>query len=262
MRRALTVALAVVLTVLVPAVVRAQQQDEESQMGAQLYAELKARGEIVSSSPLYDRLRPISDPIARAVQPRYAYPIHFYLVHEQQPNAFAAPGGNVYVTDSLMYFVRNTEELAGTLCHETSHLIHHDSLAKMKDEEEIRKRAIGATILLGPSIRLLLAEAAIGDLDALHYSRGVEERADITGSDTCAAANYNPWGLVWLFEAFSDSRATPPEFLSDHPDDAHRVALLEQHFRENPARFARFNSNPKSAVPLVVAKNEPETFLK
>jgi beta-barrel assembly-enhancing protease len=116
----------------------AAQQDEERQMGAQLFDQLKAQGEIVSASPLYDQLRPISDRIAAAVQPRYSYPIHFYIVHEQQPNAFAAPGGNVYVTDSLMYFVHNTEELAGTLCHETSHLIHHDSMALMKQDQAIR----------------------------------------------------------------------------------------------------------------------------
>jgi predicted Zn-dependent protease len=260
-RKAAILAGALALAALVPLRASAQQ-DEETQMGAQLFDQLKAQGEIVATSPLYDRLRPISDPIGRAVQPHYAYPIHFYIVHEQQPNAFAAPGGNVYVTDSLMYFVRNTEVLAGTLCHETSHLIHHDSLAKMKDEQAIRQRAIAATILLGPSIKLLLATVMIGNLDALHYSRDVEERADITGSDTCAAANYNPWGLVWLFQDFSNSRATPPEILSDHPNDAHRIALLEQHFRDNPSRFARFDSNPKSAAPLVVAKNEPETFLK
>lgn len=261
MHKVVTATLFLILAAITP--VRADtQQDEESQMGAQLFDQLKAQGEIVSASPLYDRLRPISVPIANAVQPHYSYPIHFYIVHEQQPNAFAAPGGNVYVTDSLMYFVHNTEELAGTLCHETSHLIHHDSVALMKRDQVIRARAIAATILLGPSIKALLAIAAIGQLDSLHYSRGEEERADLTGSDTCAAAGYNPWGLVWLFRDFSNSRATPPEILSDHPNDAHRVELLENHFRQNPAMFARFDSDPKSATPLTVSKNEPEQFLK
>jgi Zn-dependent protease with chaperone function len=47
-------------------------------------------------------------------------------VHETQPNAFSEPGGNAYVTDSMMTFVKNKEELAGVLCHEVSHDIHHD----------------------------------------------------------------------------------------------------------------------------------------
>src|SRR5277367_5538231 len=103
------------------------QGGDEAQMGAQLFNQLKAQGEIVSSSPLYDRLSPIATELTTVVQPQYQYPIHFYLVHESQPNAFAAPGGNVYVTDSLFYFVKNEQELEGTLCHETSHLLHHDS---------------------------------------------------------------------------------------------------------------------------------------
>lgn len=240
-----------------------QQSSDEAQMGQQLFDQLRSQGEIVSSSPLYATLEPLADRITRVIQPSYDYPIHFYIVHESQPNAFAAPGGNVYVTDSLFYFVRNTEELAGTICHETSHLLHHDSMQKMKDDEQIRARALAATILLGPTVKTILAVTAIGQLDALHYSRAVEERADLTGSDTCALAGYNPWGLVWLFEDFSKSNMpNPPEILSDHPDFQNRIAALEHHFAQNPARFAHFNSNPKSATRLHVPANESEKFLR
>jgi predicted Zn-dependent protease len=83
------------------------------------------------------------------------------------------------------------------------------------------------------------------------------------GSDTCAAANSNPWGLVWLFQDFSSSNlAQPPEILSDHPNDAHRVAALEAHFRANPAKFAAFNRSPASATPLKPPANEAENFLR
>lgn len=221
---------------LCPFAAGAQSSDDtdEPKMGAQLFEQLKSAGEIVSSSPLYDRLRPIADQITRVVQPRYRYPIHFYIVHEQQPNAFAAPGGNIYVVDSLFYFVKNTEELAGTICHETSHLLHHDSVNQMKRNDEIRARAIAATVLLGPGVGTALAATAIAQLDSLHYSRDIEESADITGSDTCAAAHYNPWGLVWLFDDFSNSDLKqPPEILSDHPNDGHRVQALEKHFWVN-----------------------------
>src|SRR5258708_908513 len=136
---------------------RADDNSDEVQLGGQLFAQLKAQGEIVKTSPLYDSLAPIAAAITKVVQPHYPYPIHFYIVHEKQPNAFAAPGGIVYVVDSLMYFVHNTEELAGTLCHETSHLIHHDSVNLMKRNENIKRRAIAATILLRPPIGTALA---------------------------------------------------------------------------------------------------------
>jgi len=238
-------------------------QYDEPAMGKQLFDELRSEGEIVVSSPLYATLRPLAERITRVVQPQYNYPIHFFIVHEAQPNAFAAPGGNIYVTDSLFYFVRNTEELTGTICHETSHLLYHDSARKMKDEEEIAARALGATVLLGPSVGTVLAVTTIARLDALHFSREVEERADLRGSDTCALAGYNPWGLVWLFQDFSHAdMKNPPEVLSDHPDFQHRIAALEQHFQQNPERFSGFNSSPQSATPLHVPRNESEKFLR
>ena len=237
--------------------------NDEAQMGAQLFDQLKSQGEIVKSSPLYDTLRPMAAAITKVVQPSYPYPIHFYIVHEAQPNAFAAPGGNVYVVDSLFYFTKNTEELAGTLCHETSHLLHHDSMELMQRDQEIMERAIAATILLGPTVKTILLATAISRLDSLHYSRAAEESADLTGSDTCAKAGYNPWGLVWLFQDFSNAQLdSPPEMLSDHPDDANRIKALEQHFQQNPAEFSRYSSNPKTATPLVLPKNEAEQFLR
>jgi len=241
----------------------AQSTDDEAQMGAQVFDQLKSQGEIVASSPLYDTLNPIARGITRIVQPQYAYPIHFYIVHEKDPNAFAAPGGNVYVVDSLFYFVHNREELAGTICHEMSHLIHHDSARKVKHDEAIRNREIAGAILLGPTWREAVLASIIGNLDSLHFSRSEEESADITGADTCAAANYNPWGLVWLFNDFENAHfQTPPEILSDHPDNTDRIKALEQHFSQNPATFARFSSNPQTATPLKLPKNTSEKFLK
>jgi beta-barrel assembly-enhancing protease len=238
-------------------------QDEEVQMGQEVFNELKAKGEIIESSPLYDQLRPIADAITRAAQPRYNHPFKFYLVHETQPNAFATPGGNVYVVDSLLYFVKNTDELAGTLCHEVSHTIHHDTMTLMEKQKNIEEREVGAAVLLGPTRAHILAIALLGKLNSLSYSRDVESRADITGSDVCATAGYNPWGLVWLFQDFKNANiGQVPQILSDHPNDQNRVQSLEQHFRKNPAVFEKFNQDPKSAAPLVVPKNAPEVFLR
>ena len=239
------------------------QDSDESQMGAQLYKEMVAQREVVATTPLYQVLKPIADAISRAAEPRYHAPIHFYIVHSSEPNAFAAPGGNIYVIDSLMYFVHNREELAGTLCHETSHLIHHDSVKELDNDEAIRERELIGMILLGPSVGTAVAASAVGKLDSMHFSREAEESADLTGADTCAAAGLNPWGLVWLFRDFSSANMkTPPEILSDHPNNQHRIEALEAHFKSDPARFARFSSDPKTATALRLPRNEAEAFLK
>jgi predicted Zn-dependent protease len=237
--------------------------DDETQVGQEMFNELKAKGEIVASSPLYDGLQPITDAVARTAQPRYNHPFKFYLVHEQQPNAFSVPGGNVYVTDSLLYFVKNTEQLAGTLCHEVSHTIHHDSMNLIEKEHQVERREIGAAILLGPTRAHLLAIALLGKLHSLGYSREAEAAADITGSDICAATSYNPWGLVWLFQDFDAADPNQlPQLLSDHPDNQHRVTALEKHFHENPSVFASFPSDSKTAKPYVAPKNANLVFMR
>jgi len=239
-----------------------QNQDEEVQLGQEVFNELKAKGEIIESSPLYDQLKPFADAITRAAQPRYNHPFKFYLVHETQPNAFATPGGNVYVVDSLLYFVKNSEELAGTLCHEVSHTIHRDTVTLMEKDQKLEKREIGAAILLGPTRAHLLAILLLGKLHSLSYSRDVESRADITGSDICAGAGYNPWGLVWLFQDFDNAKmGQVPQLLSDHPSNQNRVDALEKHIRKNPSVFAKFDADPKSAAPFVVPKNVAEVFM-
>ena len=238
-------------------------QDEEVQMGQEVFNELKAKGEIIESSPLYDQLRPIADAITRAAQPQYNHPFKFYLVYENQPNAFATPGGNVYVVDSLLYFVKNTDELAGTLCHEVSHTIHHDTVTLMEKRQKIAEREVGAAVLLGPTRAHVLAIALLGRLHSLSYSRDVESRADLTGSDVCAGARYNPWGLVWLFQDFQNADGGQvPQLLSDHPDNQNRVETLERHFRSNPSVFGKFNADPKSAAQMSVPKNASEVFLR
>ena len=236
--------------------------DQETELGLETYKQLLARGEIIDSSPLYEDLKPIADAISRAAQSRYPHPFKFFLVHESQPNAFATPGGNVYVVDSLLYFVKNKEELAGTLCHEVSHTIHRDGVTLMEKEKRIERHEVEAAILLGPTRAHLIAIALLGRLHSLGYSREAESNADITGSDICAAAGINPRGLIWLFQDFQNANtAQIPQLLSDHPADGTRIQTLEKHFKDNPATFAKFNPDQKSATPFKVEKNAPETFL-
>jgi beta-barrel assembly-enhancing protease len=256
-------AIALMASVGAPRAAQDPRSDDEVQVGQQVFDELKAKGEIVSSSPLLDVLLPVATPVTRAAQPHYNHPFKIYLVHEQQPNAFATPGGNIYVTDSLLYFVKNTEQLAGTLCHEVSHTIHHDSMNLIEKERQVARQEIGAAILLGPTRARVLALALIGKLRSLGYSREAESAADLTGSDICAATGSNPWGLVWLFQDFQAAdTAQVPQLLSDHPDNPHRVDALKKHFAQNPAVFSSFSADARTAKAFTVPKDATEAFLR
>jgi predicted Zn-dependent protease len=133
----------------------------------------------------------------------------------------------------------------------------------LKKQEQIHEREIGGAILLGPTRAHLLAITLLGKLHSLSYSREAESRADLTGADLCAAAGSNPWGLVWLFQEFKDSRSMEiPQLLSDHPNDRNRIDALERHFHSDPRVFGRFDSNARSATPLSVPNKAPVVFLR
>jgi predicted Zn-dependent protease len=258
MKRLLALALSLgMLAFAGPATAQSSDDQTETQIGQQEYQALEQKGEIIGSSPYYAILNPIAQQIKRVADPQYYHPFRFILVHETQPNAFAVPGGNVYVTDSLMKFVKNREELAGVLCHETSHDIHHDVLHLYQKQQKTATAYTIGDILAniatgGRASRAIDTVANIGfNLQSLHYSRDVEAAADYKGAQTCAEAGSNPWGMVWLFQAFqTQDTSAPPNFLSDHPSDQARIAALQQEFRDTPNLFGRFSSNIASATPL------------
>jgi predicted Zn-dependent protease len=240
-----------------------QQQDPETTLGDESFKELHAKAEIIRATPLYGSLQPITEPIAKVAGQHYNHPFKFYLVHEAQPNAFSVPGGNVFVVDSLLYFARSKEEMAGVLCHEVSHTLHHDSMKKIEQDRKVAAAELGALILLHPTVGKMIAVDLLGSLHKNGYSRELESAADITGSDVCAAAGYNPYGLIWLFQDFKNANADQvPQLLSDHPSFAARIEALQRHFKENPKVFGKFNSDPKSATPLGAQKDAPVIFLR
>ncbi len=237
--------------------------DQETELGDAVYKDLKDKAMIIAKSPLYESLNPVTTTVIRAAQPHYQHPFKFLLVHDPRPNAFSVPGGVVYVTDALLYFVKNTEELAAVLCHEVSHTIHHDSMNRIKEMEKAYGVAIGTTILLGPTVANVIAAKILTDLYGNAYSRDVESSADLSGSDTCAAAGYNPYGMIWLMQDFIEANPDQvPQLLADHPSHETRIRALQSHFRENRDVFSRFSSDRKLATPFSVPEDAPVVFLR
>ena len=229
--------------------------DQETQIGGEIYKQLADDAEIIVKSPLYPPLRAASGPVAAVAGRHYNHPFKFILVHEKQPNAFSVPGGNVFVVDSLMTFARNREELTGVLCHEVSHTLHHDSMKKIQQQKRREAAEAGAFILLGPTLAHAIAIDVLGNLRSNGYSREMESAADITGADVCAAAGYNPYGLVWLFQDFQNADPKQvPQLLSDHPSFDNRIQALLAHFRQNPAVFSKFSPDRNTAHPLNAPK--------
>jgi predicted Zn-dependent protease len=212
-----------------PQTVSPQEENWEVQMGQRQYQQYAQRGEIVPpQSPLYGVLDPIGNAIAAVANQEYFAPFHFILLNEPTPNAFSMPGGNVYVTTSMLQFLKNKDGLAGVLCHEVNHDIHHD----MYNVYQASQGAPGA--------------GQVG------YERATETNADRAGAYTCAKAGFNPWGMVWNMRQHSAAMGAGPQGPSNHPGDDQRLADLVTLFASDPATFGRFRDDVAASTPLAV----------
>ena len=207
-----------------------REEGWEIQVGRERYADYLQRGEIVPpQSPLYRTIDPIGKAIAAVADRQYFAPFHFILLNEQTPNAFSMPGGNVYVTTALLSFLKNRDELAGVLCHEVNHDIHHDMY-------DVFQATQGGRSPQDPSV---IAE-----------ERAAEANADRAGAYTCAKAGFNPWGMVWNFRQYRQAMGVSNNGGVDHPSDEQREAALIALFRDHRATFGRFSDDVASAAPL------------
>lgn len=207
-----------------------QEQRWETWVGRQRYVEYEQRGEVVpSQSPLYRILNPIGNAIASVANKEYFTPFHFVLLNEQTPNAFAPPGGDVYVTTALLSFLRNRDELAGVICHEVSHDIHHDMYA-------VYEMTQNSAYQQSPT--------------ATAYERAAEMNADRAGAYTCAKAGFNPWGMVWTFRRYRQAMGVANNGGTDHPSDEQREAELIALFQRNKGTFGKFSDDVTRSIAL------------
>lgn len=205
-----------------------QEGSWETQVGQREYAQYQQRGEIVpQQSPLYGVLDPIGNSIAAVAGKEYYAPFHFILLNERVPNAMSMPDGNVYVTTAMLSFLKNRDQLAGVLCHEINHDIHHDMYRAYQISPNAPPPA--------------------------DFTRAAESNADRAGAYTCAQAGFNPWGMVWNFREH-EGMAGPQTGNAggDHPSDAQRLADLVTLLQGDPATFGKFRDDVAASTALAL----------
>ncbi|PRY11929.1 peptidase M48-like protein [Pontibacter ummariensis] len=169
-------------------------------------------------------------------------PYHFefhLLADEQTVNAFALPGGQVFITAGLLERLESEEQLAGVLAHEIGHVVARHSaqqLAKAKLTESLSGAAAIATYdPENPSSRAGAAVAAmVGRLVNMRYGREDELESDRLAVQLTGEAGYDPRAMIAVLRILEQANrgAGGPEFLQTHPNPGNRVAQLEQVIRE------------------------------
>ena len=175
-------------------------------------------------------VRGLGKTIAKGAQRKV--PFEFYVVNSDVVNAFALPGGPVFVTRGLILTLRDESELVGVLAHEIGHIEarHHARfLEKMFGLSILYE--IGAQIVGDkPYGQILLQFGQIGgQLLALKFSRDQEYEADSFGVKLAMMAGYDPAGILGVFQTFkSMEKSRPPEWLSTHPLPESRIREVER----------------------------------
>ena len=156
------------------------------------------------------------------------YPFEFHCVNDKAMNAFALPGGFVFINRGAIEAADNEGQLAAVLAHELSHVaLRHGTNQATKAQWAQGFLGIASGIFGGSTSGTLLtglgAFAAGGVL--LRYSRTAESQADVMGTQVLYDAGYDPRAMAQFFEKLEAETKgkNPPEFLSDHPNPEHRV---------------------------------------
>lgn len=163
------------------------------------------------------------------------YPYSFKVVNEPTINAFALPGGPMFVHSGLIKAADNEAQIAGVLAHELSHVVLRHGTQQASKAQLIQLPAMIGGAVLGGSLVGQLAQLGIGigaNSVLLKFSRGAENDADLMGAYTMAKAGYNPIEMARFFEKLEaemggKSSSKMAQFLSDHPNPGNRVKAIE-----------------------------------
>jgi predicted Zn-dependent protease len=203
-----------------------EQQDFE--IGKRYAPEVETQmGGLVPSPVLQNYVDSVGQKVA-GVSQRPDYDYHFAALDHESMNAFALPGGYIFITRGMLEKLESEAQLAAILAHETAHVVARDTAAAMS-------RDIGINVVLSAvtseetSGTLLTVTDVTNQILGLGYSREDEKTADLAGLDYMVAAGYNPNAMVEtmkMLKAENDSR--PIEFFSTHPNPENRIAYVEE----------------------------------
>ncbi len=211
--------------------------EQEVALGQQAAPEMAAQhGGLAQSEELQQRVDTIGQAIlAQSEASEAPYPFEFHALEDDETvNAFALPGGQVFVTEGLINLLKSDGELAGVLAHEIVHVVGRHS-AEQVARAQLAEGLSGAAVIASydPNNPASAGSAQVAQLIAqtvnMKFGREDELEADKLGVRYMADAGYDPRALIRVMQVLGEASegARPPEFLSTHPDPGRRVEQIE-----------------------------------
>jgi predicted Zn-dependent protease len=211
--------------------------DEEVRISREFHREAKKHFKFVNNPEVERYIDRIGQRILSAMGPQ-PFDYRFFVVEDSQLNAFAVPGGSIYMYTGLIERAKSTDEIAGVLGHEITHIKGHH-MARSSGPDAISVLSLLSMVLLARSGAGAQAAGAVGQAVAatrqIAYSRQLEMEADTLGVRYMAAAGYDPKGSLGFLKTLDQERALNPvdvpAYLMTHPVSQERVANMEQILR-------------------------------
>jgi predicted Zn-dependent protease len=205
--------------------------EKEMALGKQLAEEVAREAKVVDDPILSEYVNRIGQNLARNSDAKV--PFTFRLLQNDVPNAFALPGGFIFVHTGLIGIAAEEDEFAGALAHEIAHVAARHLTCRETKAQLANIGTIPLSILLGgwAGVAARQAAGAVIPMTFLSFSRHDESEADFLGVQYMWAAGYDPTGAISMFEKLETLQRTQPtavsKLLSTHPMDSDRIAKTQ-----------------------------------
>ena len=227
-------------------------QQQEVEIGAQQAQQVNAQLPIIQDVAVNRYLNILGDSLARLTQ-RGDLDWHFYMVNSNEFNAFALPGGFIYINRGVAERSSTMNEFASVVAHEIGHVVLRHSVKQM---EQMQGANLGVTVacVLTSICNSGLGQTAInvaGGAVFAKFSRDDEREADAIGIDEMVRAGINPQGMASMFRKLLDERQRSPGALdtwfATHPVEEERIQNAQAKVGTiNPAIIRTLTTNTQS----------------
>jgi hypothetical protein len=234
---------------------------DDVQLGREAAGEVEKQLPLLRDDNIGSYIENIGERLVRAIPANLQHAefrYSFKVVNVREINAFALPGGPMYVNRGMMEAAKTEGEIAGVMAHELSHVaLRHGTAQATKATPYAIGQMAGAVLgaIIGGTRGAVIAKGSeVGFGTAfLRYSREYEKQADLLGSQIMARAGYDPRDMANMFKTIeAQGGSGVPQWMSDHPNPGNRYDYINQEARmlrvENPIRDTRGFDSAKARL--------------
>ena len=216
-------------------------KDQDVQMGKEYAQQVEQQLDVLPSGPLNDYVAQLGKMISSQPQAN-GFPYVYKVVNDQNINAFALPGGPIFIHSAVIVNAENEGQLVGVIAHETSHIALRHSTNQVTKSNALQIPAMIAGMygqskggLIGTLTQLGVGLGANSLI--MKFSRGAENQADLLGARMMSQAGYNPLEMARFFEILEAKYGKGgSQFFSDHPNPGNRVKSVSDEITMLPRR--------------------------